>query len=69
MAQREEPVKAADQAYKDAKAALRAGEAENALKLLDWAYNNCPEQYEAARDKISQLRSLAASQFSWSADK
>ena len=61
------PVEAADQAYRDAKAALRSGEAENALKLLNWAYTMLPSDSEgAARDKIFQLRALAESQVQWS---
>lgn len=56
---------AADEAYKKAKAALRAGETESALRLLDWAFENCPERFAEAREKIAQLRALAASSSTW----
>ena len=62
-------MKLADQAYKDAKAALRMGSVGDALTLLDRAYTNCPEQYSVAREKIFQLRTLAASQVEWSTNE
>ena len=62
-----EGIATADQAYKDAKAALRSGDPQTAVHLLDSAQLalellECQQQYEIAQQKISTLRKLARSQ-------